>query len=40
MNLTDQILPHKEQFVDFIKNYPSQTPLVMMNFLEFSKDLK
>jgi len=22
------------------KNYPSQTPLVMMNFLEFSKDLK
>lgn len=35
MNLTNQVLAPKEQFVDFIKNYPSQTPLVMMNILKF-----
>jgi len=35
MNLTNQILAPKENFVDFIKNYPSQTPLVMVNILKF-----
>ena len=35
MHLTNQILAPKENFVDFIKNYPSQTPLVMMNILKF-----
>ena len=37
MNLTDQVTPAKEEFVDFIKNYPSQTPLVMVNILKFKK---
>ena len=35
MNLKDQVTPTKEEFVDFIKNYPSQTPLVMVNILKF-----
>lgn len=35
MNLTDQVTPTKEEFVDFIKNYPSQTPIVMVNILKF-----
>ena len=35
MHLTNQILAPKENFVDFIKNYPSQTPLVMVNILKF-----
>lgn len=35
MRLTNQILAPKDQFVNFIKNYPSQTPLVMMNILKF-----
>lgn len=37
MHLTNQILAPKENFVDFIKNYPSQTPLVMMNILKFKE---
>ena len=37
MHLTDQVLATKEQFVDFIKNYPSQTPLVMVNILKFKE---
>lgn len=35
MNLTNQVLAPKENFVDFIKNYPSQTPLCMLNILKF-----
>ena len=37
MHLTNQILAPKENFVDFIKNYPSQTPLVMVNILKFKE---
>ena len=40
MNLTNQVLATKENFVDFIKNYPSQTPLVMMNILKFKDQTK
>ena len=35
MHLTNQILAPKENFVDFIKNYPSKTPLCMLNLLKF-----
>lgn len=35
MNLTNQVMATKEDFVDFIKNYPSQTPVVMVNILKF-----
>lgn len=35
MNLTNQIIADKEAFVDFIKNYPSNTPVVMLNILKF-----
>jgi len=35
MNLSDQVTPSKEEFVDFIKNYPSQQPLTMVNILKF-----
>lgn len=35
MNLTNQVMATKEAFVDFIKNYPSGTPLVMLNILKF-----
>ena len=37
MNLTNQVVPSKEEFVDFIKNYPSNTPLVMVNILKFKE---
>lgn len=37
MNLTNQVIPSKEEFVDFIKNYPSNTPLVMVNILKFKE---
>ena len=37
MNLTNQVTPSKEAFVDFIKNYPSNTPLVMVNILKFKE---
>jgi len=37
MNLTNQVAPIKEEFVDFIKNYPSNTPLVMVNILKFKE---
>lgn len=37
MNLTNQVVPTKEEFVDFIKNYPSNTPLVMVNILKFKE---
>ena len=35
MNLTNQIMAEKEDMVDFIKNYPSNTPVVMVNILKF-----
>ena len=35
MHLTNQVLAPKDEFVDFIKNYPSQTPLCMLNLLKF-----
>ena len=35
MHLNDQVQATKESFVDFIKNYPSQTPVVMVNILKF-----
>jgi len=35
MHLTNQVLAPTEKFVDFIKNYPSQTPLCMLNILKF-----
>ena len=35
MHLTNQVTAPKENFVDFIKNYPSGTPLVMLNILKF-----
>lgn len=37
MNLTNQVTPTKAEFVDFIKNYPSNTPLVMVNILKFKE---
>ena len=41
MHLSDQVQATKESFVDFIKNYPSQTPVVMVNILKFKdKNLK
>ncbi len=35
MHLTNQILATKEGFMDFMKNYPSNTPVVMVNLLKF-----
>ncbi len=35
MNLTNQITPSKEEFVKFIENYPSNTPITMVNILKF-----
>jgi len=35
MNLTNQVMADKEAFVDFIKNYPSDTPVVMLNILKY-----
>ncbi|MGB1242531.1 MAG: DUF1330 domain-containing protein [Chitinophagales bacterium] len=37
MNLTNQVTPSKEEFVDFIKNYPSNTPITMVNILKFKE---
>ena len=37
MNLINQVTPSKEEFVDFIKNYPSQTPITMVNILKFKE---
>ena len=36
MNLTNQIVPQKEKFLDFIKNYPSGVPVTMVNILKFN----
>jgi len=35
MNLTNQVMGTKEAFMDFIQNYPSDTPVVMLNILKF-----
>lgn len=35
MHLTNQVMADKEAFVDFIKNYPSDTPVTMLNILKF-----
>ncbi len=35
MNLTNQVLSRKEDFLAFINNYPSNTPVVMVNILKF-----
>lgn len=35
MNLTNQVMASKEDFVNFIKNYPADTPVVMFNILKF-----
>ena len=35
MHLTNQVMATTEVFVDFIQNYPSGTPLVMLNILKF-----
>ena len=40
MNLTNQVLPSKENFIDFMKNYPSQTPLVMVNIIKYKDKLE
>lgn len=37
MNLTNQVIPSKEEFIDFIKNYPSNTPVTMVNILKFKE---
>ena len=37
MNLSNQVIPSKEEFVDFIKNYPSNTPITMVNILKFKE---
>jgi uncharacterized protein (DUF1330 family) len=37
MNLINQVMAEKEAFVDFIKNYPSDTPVVMLNLLKFKE---
>lgn len=37
MNLTNQIEATREQFVDFIKNYPKNTPVAMVNILKFKE---
>ncbi len=37
MNLTNQVVPSKEAFVKFIKEYPSNTPITMINVLKFKE---
>jgi uncharacterized protein (DUF1330 family) len=37
MKLTNQIQATRDQFVDFIKNYPKNTPVAMMNTLKFKE---
>ena len=37
MNLSNQVMAEKEDFVDFIKNYPSNIPVVMLNILKFKE---
>ena len=35
MNLTNQVIATKENFMDFIKNYPANIPVVMINIMKF-----
>ena len=35
MLLNNQILPTREQFIGMMKNYPADTPVVMINILRF-----
>lgn len=35
MNLTNQVTPSREQFIHFMKNYPTDEPVVMVNILKF-----
>ena len=35
MNLTNQVVPTREQFLQFIKEYPADEPVVMVNILKF-----
>lgn len=35
MNLTDQVVPTREQFMQFMKEYPADEPVVMINILKF-----
>ena len=37
MNLSNQVVPTREEFIDFIKNYPSNTPVTMVNILKFKE---
>lgn len=37
MNLTNQVEATRDQFVDFIRNYPKNTPVAMMNTLKFKE---
>lgn len=37
MKLTNQIEATRDQFVDFIKNYPKNTPVAMVNILKFKE---
>lgn len=35
MNLTNQVTPNREQFIEFMKTYPPDQPVVMVNLLKF-----
>ena len=35
MNLTNQVVPTREQFIQFMKEYPADEPVVMVNILKF-----
>jgi uncharacterized protein (DUF1330 family) len=40
MHLTDQVMAQKEHMLKFIQEYPSNTPVCMLNILKFKEDLK
>lgn len=40
MHLTDQVMAQKEHILEFIRNYPSGTPVCMLNILKFKEDLE
>ena len=35
MNLTDQVVPQREDFFAFMNDYPADTPVAMINILKF-----
>ncbi|MEM7112128.1 MAG: DUF1330 domain-containing protein [Chloroflexota bacterium] len=37
MNLTNQVTPTRDQFINFMKNYPPDEPVVMVNLLKFKE---